>query len=339
MTVSVGHRQLSLDIEEEVFRHLLFHKALIDDSDEEIYGKLEKYIEVLSELKEGVHVTISDSYSRSIAMILELATESYLDPWDVDLARFCRMFMKKLRKQERFNLIVIGKLIRMAYSVLYMKSTDTLRKAEMSPEDDYVDEDPFYDWMEDDETFEVTKNILKAKQPPLIESVVHKGDRPVTLVDLLNALEEVGDEVELLKQQRREHLREKKMQDKRNRENINEKVYKEHTEEDIRLTWQRVNQFNGHPIPFSQIDHDFELDSNSTFISLLYLANWDKIKVWQRAFPKGEIMVKNIGQDKGDLEYGDLDENLRKAKEGGAKIVKPDELIVEEKTIPGNWNT
>jgi chromatin segregation and condensation protein Rec8/ScpA/Scc1 (kleisin family) len=339
VTIDLGHRQLSLDIEEEVFRHLLFHKSLIDDSDEEVYGKLEKYLKVLSDLKEEVHITIKDSYSRSIAMILELATESYLDPWDVDLVRFCKMFMKKLRNQERFNLIVIGKLIRMAYSVLYLKSSDTLRKAEMSSEDDFVDEDPFYQWMDDDETFEVTKNILKAKQPVLMESVVHKGDRPVTLVDLLNALEEVGDEVEILKQQRREHLKAKKMMDKRSRDNINEKVYMEHTEEDIRMTWQRVNQFNGHPIPFSQIDQDFELDANSTFISLLYLANWDKVKVWQRAFPRGEIMVKNIANEREDLEYGDLDENLKKAQEGEARIIKPDELIIEEKPIPSNWNT
>ncbi len=339
MTFSLGHRQLSLDIEEEVFRHILFHKALIDDSDEEVYHKLEKYLEVLSDLKEGVHVTIKDSYSRSIAMIMELATESYLDPWDVDLVKFCNMFVKKLRKQERFNLITIGKLIRMAYSILYMKSTDTLRKAEMSPEDDFVDEDPFYDWMENDETFEVTKNILKSKQPVLMESVVHKGDRPVTLMDLLNALEDVEDEVEVLKEQRRERLKSQKMMDKRNRENINEKVYKEHTEEDINMTWQRVNQFNGHPIPFSQIDQDFDLDANSTFISLLYLANWERVKIWQRSFPKGEIMVKNISRDSKDLKFGDLQENLEKAKDGKARIVKPEELIVEEKPIPTNWNT
>ena len=124
MVFSGASRQLSLDIEEEVFRHLIFHKALIDDDSEDMYGRLEKYMEILSDLKEGVHITIKDSYSRSIAMILELATESYLDPWDVDLVMFCKMFLGKLRKQERFNLMVIGKLIKMAYTVHYMKSSD-----------------------------------------------------------------------------------------------------------------------------------------------------------------------------------------------------------------------
>ena len=50
-------------------------------------------------------------------------------------------------------------------------------------------------------------------------------------------------------------------------------------------------------------------------------------------------MIKNISRDKGDLEFGDLAENLMKVKEGNARIVKPDELIVEEKPIPSNWNT
>ncbi|MGA1848318.1 MAG: hypothetical protein ACMUHB_03165 [Thermoplasmatota archaeon] len=339
MKGSPVHRQLSLDIEEEVFRHLLFHRSLIDDSDDDMYGRLEKYLEVLSDLKEGVHITIKDSYSRSIAMILELASENYLDPWDVDLVRFCKMFMKKLREQDRFNLMVIGKLIRMAYTVHYMKSSDTLRKAEMSPHDDHMEEDVFYDWMEDDETFEVTRGILQARRPPLVESVIHKGDRPVTLVDLLNALDDVRDEVDLFREQRRERIEIRKLTDRHNREDIQEKVYKEHTEEDIKLTWQRVNQFNGHPIPFSQLDQGFELDANSTFISLLFLANWERIKVWQRSFPRGEIMVKNISDGKEDLEFGDLDENLKKAEEGGARIRPPKEVIVEEKPIPRNWNT
>jgi len=339
MKGSSVHRQLSLDIEEEVFRHLLFHRSLIDDSDEDMYGRLEKYLEVLSDLKEGVHVTIKDSYSRSIAMVLELASENYLDPWDVDLVRFCRMFINKLREQDRFNLMVIGKLIRMAYTVHYMKSSDTLRKAEMSPQDDHLEEDPFYDWMEDDETFEVTKSILRTRQPPIVESVVHKGDRPVTLVDLLNALEDVEDEVVLLREQRKERVETRKLMHRHNLENIQEKVYREHTEEDIKLTWQRVNQFNGHPIPFSRLDQGFELDANSTFISLLFLANWERIMVWQRQFPHGEIMVKNISNEKGDLEYGELEGNLKKAEEGNARIRPPGEVIVEEKPLHPNYNT
>ncbi|MBN1540192.1 MAG: hypothetical protein JW939_08625 [Candidatus Thermoplasmatota archaeon] len=339
MTIRTGNRQLSLDIEEEVFRHLLFHKSLIDDSSENLYPKLERYLEVLSDLKEEVHITIKDPYSRSIALILELATENYLDPWDVDLVRFCRMFLKKLQSQERSDLVVIGKLIRMAYSVLYMKSNDTLRKAEMGPEEDPSDQEEFYDWMEEDETFEVTRSILKTRESVLVESVIHKGDRPVTLVDLLNAIEDVEDEVKLLKEQRRERLQERKMLDVRNRDNINDKVFKEHIEEEIKMTWQRVNQFNGHPIPFSKIDTGFQLDATSTFISLLYLANWDRIMMWQRSFPTGEIMVKNLQRENGDLEFGDLDENLRKVSEGKTRITKPEEIIVEEKPIPAHFNT
>jgi len=331
-------KQLSLDLEEEVFRHLIFHKSLIDDSDEVIYGKLDKYLEVLKNMNEGVHVTIKDSYSKSIAMVLELATEEYLDPWDVDLVRFSRMFLKKLKGQERFNLVVIGKLIRMAYTVHKLKSDNTLRKAEITQEEERFDDDQFYDWMDNDETFEVTRGILQAKKPPIVESVIHKGDRPVTLLDLLNALEEVEDEVSVLQKERKRRIETNRRLEELNMDNINEKVFKEHTDEDIHVTWQEINKFNGHPIPFTDIAQDINLDMESAFISLLYLARDDMIKVWQRSFPKGEIMVKNIGKGK-PLKYGDLDENLEKVMEGETEMETPGELIIEEKTIPGNWNT
>jgi chromatin segregation and condensation protein Rec8/ScpA/Scc1 (kleisin family) len=339
MSPEAVHRQLSLDIEEEVFKHLMFHKSIIDDSDEDMYSRLDKYLEVLHDMNEGVHVTIKDSYSKSIAMVLELATEEYLDPWDVDLVRFCKMFLKKLDGQERFNLVVIGKLIRMAYTVHLLKSENTLKKAELSQIDDFADEEHFYEWMDNDEKFEVTKGILHSKSPPIIESMIHKGDRPVTLVDLLNALEEVEDEVQVLQRERKRRIENELRMREFNREDINKKVFMEHTEEEIRMTWQRINKFNGHPIPLSQIEENFDLDTSSTFISLLYLARDDMIKVWQRSFPKGEIMVKNIGREKDNLKYGDLEENLEKAKEGKTDIEVPEELIVEKKSIPGNWNT
>jgi segregation and condensation protein A len=333
------HRQLTLDVEEEVFRHLVFHRSLIDDKDEVLYQRLEKYLDVLKGLKEGVHVTIKDPYSRSIAMVLELATEEFLDPWDVDLVRFCKLFMKKFAALERLDLMVVGKLIRMAYTVHNKKSINTLRKAELPSQDDDRDEDPFGEWMEDDETFAVTKSILTSGRPMLNESLLHRGDRPVTLLDLLNALEDVEGEMEVLREERRVRLETRQRLEKESRQNIRDKVYNENLEQDLTLTWQRVNQFNGHPIPLSQIEEGFELDLSSTLISLLYLAKMERVLLWQRSFPQGEIMVKNIGKDMSGLEYGELEENLEKAMAGEVRINKPAELIVDERPIPPNWNT
>ncbi len=331
-------RQLPLDIEEEVFRHLLFHKSLIDDEGE-VYERIDRYLQVLSELQEGVHVTIHDSYSRSIAMILELATEEYLDPWDVDLIKFCKLFINRIRSQDRLNLMVVGKLIRMAYTVHYLKSANTLKKAEITQEAVEFDDDGFSPWMEEDESFEVTRNIMQGEKAPISESVLHKGDRPVTLVDLLNALNEVNDEVEEFKRMRERRIENSKKLERHSRSLIDKKVYKENVEEEIRLTWQRVNKFNGHPIPLSQLNQGSDLDSTSTFISLLFLAMWSRVKVWQRRFPHGEIFVKNISKDGGDLEFGDLDENLDKARAGQAKLRPPEELIVEGKPVPDHMNT
>lgn len=339
MKTGTPPRQLSLDIEEEVFKHLMFHKSIIDDSDEDLYERLNRYLQVLSELNEGVHVTIRDSYSRSIAMVLELATEEYLDPWDIDLVKFCRLFIRKLRDQERMDLVVVGKLIKMAYTVHLLKSENTLRKAELNDGEEPYDEECYYEWMENDESFEVTRSILQGKQPPIIESLLHKGERPVTLLDLLNALEEVETEVDILKRERRRRVENRKRMDDISRSDISTKIFKEHTEEEIKLTWQRINKFNGHPIPLSRIEEGFELDAGSTFISLLYLARDDMIRVWQRSFPRGEIMVKNVRRGDEALKYGELEDNLERAKKGSVEVEREAELVVEKRPIPNNWNT
>ena len=331
-------RQLTLDIEEEVWQHLLFHKSMIDDDKVDLYEKLDRYMEVLKDIDEGVHVTIKDSYSRSIAMIMELAIDEYLDPWDLDLTRFCRLFMKKVKNTQRMNLMVVGKIIRMAYEVLYMKSSNTLLKAEYVEHAEEPEEDLFFGWMEDDETFEGLRNILKNEEPPISESVIHKGDRPVTLVDLLNALENVEDEVQKKRVDRVNRVKAKSEMDRSQRANINRKMVRENVEEEIKMTWQRVNKFNGHPISFEKINSGFELDPTSTFLSLLFLAKWDRIRIWQRKFPHGEIFVKNTSPGE-KLKFGELSENVNRVKRGSMSIPEGEELVVEKKEIPKNWNT
>ena len=333
-----GHRQLPLDIEEEVFRHLLFHKSIIEDEGDS-YSRMDRYISVLGELKEGVHVTIRDSYSRSIAMVLELAVEEYLDPWDVDIIRFCRMFMKKINGSEDVNLMVVGKLIRMAYTVHLLKSNTTLLKAEMGEEEaEDIGDDHFHHWMEDDETFRVTRSIIREKDPILVESILHKGDRPVTLVDLLEALKDVSLEIDTFQEARKKRQDASRKIDDLNRSLINRKVYKENPEEEIRLTWQRINRFNGHPIPFQDISSGFELDETTTFVSLLFLAKQSKIRIWQRRFPYGEIFIRNLDPG-GELRPGELEENERRVREGTGRIAAPGEIVVEKRPIPRNLNT
>ncbi|MDG6225652.1 MAG: hypothetical protein QCI82_09085 [Candidatus Thermoplasmatota archaeon] len=331
-------KQLPIDIEEYVFNHLLFHRSLIDDDSSDGYSRLDRYMEVLSQMKDGAHVAIRDSYSRSIAMIMELAIDEYLDPWDVDLVRFCKLFMDRLTKSERVNLLVVGKLISMAYSVHLLKSENTLKKAEVIEEDEPFDEG-YSEWMEDDESFRVTTGIIRSRDV-IMESLVRKGDRPVTLLDLLEALEDVEEEVKVLKESRSRHVEQVKRMDIASRTDIDRKMFSENIEEEIKLTWQRVNQFNGHPIPFSTIHRDFQLDETSTFISLLHLANWSRIMLSQRTFPKGEIFVKNIARGKEDgLEFGELETNIDKASSNDSRLIPPGELIIEERPIPPNWNT
>ena len=79
-----------------------------------------------------------------------------------------------------------------------------------------------------------------------------------------------------------------------NQGHLERQVHKDLLEEDMRLIWDRISHFNGHPISFMDIWDGTKLDWIVTLRSLLFLANGRWIKVWQNKFPFGEIYIKNI---------------------------------------------
>jgi hypothetical protein len=83
------------------------------------------------------------------------------------------------------------------------------------------------------------------------------------------------------------------------RARVTENMHKEDLEADITMTYSRICEFNGHPIPFSDIcDSDHE-DKVTTLISSLYLAERRKINIGQKEFPYGKILIENL-RDKKD---------------------------------------
>src|SRR5438093_4933760 len=76
--------------------------------------------------------------------------------------------------------------------------------------------------------------------------------------------------------------------------NFHRKVHGEDLTEDIALTWHRLAQFNGEPVPLRQITGGDVWDEVTVFMSLLFLAHLEKVKLWQKDFPYGEIYVKRL---------------------------------------------
>ena len=78
---------------ETVLNHLLFHKALISENNGA--ERISRYVSMLGEIDQGMHVALRDPFEKAVAAAFELVIEKQLDPWDLDLAQFTRMFLPK----------------------------------------------------------------------------------------------------------------------------------------------------------------------------------------------------------------------------------------------------
>jgi len=278
---------------DELINHLLFHKALIGEVDSG--ERIERYLELVRNLETGMHITINDEYEKSISLALELVMEQHFDPWDIDLVKFAKMYLKKLRKEKKVDLVTAGKIVLMAWSILKLQSDDVLTRADTPEEEEFY----FADWNFESEEFyepcesmDFTQAILDETSLPIQEKIWHKKTRAVTLMELVDAFNEAKVDVEKQKQlcEERRLLREQMKEE----EDFDEKVHKEDLEEDIYVTWQRICVHEEDSMLLEDIIDGSRDDLIARFVAILHLAIDSKIKIRQRRFPYGEIMITNI---------------------------------------------
>ncbi len=298
------------DLEEEtdktaIVDHLLFHKALI--SEEEDSARFDKYMDLIEQLEKGFRVTIKDPFDRSIAITFELAIEHQLNPWDIDLAKFSTEYLKHVKKEHELDLITAGRIILMAWMVLKLQSDEVLLNAqkfeEHEPEEDEYWPEPDGDWYANDDDFDYTTAVITSPSPPLQEMVWRKGKRRVSLVELINAFEEVKREAELQRILTDKRSKQREADKKMYRKSIGDKLHKENLNEEIRIIYERICKYDGQPIPIKKIYEDADLEDRITaMVSSLYLAHDQRIKLWQRNFPFGEIYIKNLHKELAEAE-------------------------------------
>ncbi|NBK25608.1 MAG: hypothetical protein EOM68_26760, partial [Spirochaetia bacterium] len=78
---------------EAVLNHLLFHKALIDEDQDDC--RMDRYLEILSEAEAGE--ALSDPMDESIRAVFHLVLNQGFDPWDIDLMEFTRLYAGKIK--------------------------------------------------------------------------------------------------------------------------------------------------------------------------------------------------------------------------------------------------
>lgn len=281
--------------EAEVVRHLMFHKALLGDEDNS--DKINHYLALARSAPEGEHVAIEDPFEKAIALAFELVLHEHMDPWKIDLVRFTTLYLERLRSVPEIDLITAGRLVLMAWTILKLQSDGVKERAEPPPAPEPPPEpDPWFGVEgidPGDPSVMYDEAILERGEVPIDEKIRHKGDRKVTFMELLEALEAARGEAEM-----RMQLVASREADKATRAAIRTAraegaAHKENQEEDIAEVWERIASLNGHPIPITDIQEKTREDVVKTLVSVLFLARSQKIKLWQENFPYGQIFVQN----------------------------------------------
>lgn len=264
---------------EAVMNHILFHKALIDEGNND--QRLDRYLNILSTAKEGE--SLSDPMDESVRSVFDLVLNQGFDPWEIDLLEFTRHYTMRLQDQE-VDLIVAGKLVHMAWSVLRLQSEETLHENERE------DELYFFEWDTEelmDQDSEVYQKLY-LPQDALKESVRRNPLRPVSLMELLDAFEEARSEVEVLQERERtrKELKLRKPRDFRNN------AHEEDLEQDVERTWSRIVRIGAGPILMLDLFTSDLNENLSTFLATLYLVRDGRLALWQDDLPYGDIYLE-----------------------------------------------
>lgn len=277
----------------ELINHLLFHKAIISEDDGG--ERIEEYLQLVRNIDSGMHIAIPDEFEKSISLVFELVMEHHFNPWDIDLIKFSKLYLKKIRGQKEVDLITGGKIVFMAWSILKLQSDELLMRADIPEEEEFY----FADWDISSEEFhdvpeslDFTQAVISEARLPIKEKIWNKKTRNVTLMELVDAFHDAKLDVEKQRILNEEKARFRELMNVD--EDFDEKVHKEDLEEDIYITWQRICMIEEDSMLLEDLIDGSQEDLISRFVSILHLSLEDRIRIHQRRFPYGEIVIKNI---------------------------------------------
>ena len=277
---------------EDVLNHLMFHKALT--ADHESGDRINRYMQMVREIEGGRYLAVRDPMEKAIAAAFELVIENQFNPWEIDLAAFTRLYMEKVRDDGVVNFVTAGKLVAMAWSILKMQSDALVAKADPPKPDEFF----FSDWdlgldvYDTPQQFDYTQVVLQGRVP-IQEAIRREGRRAVTLMELMQALDEAR--VEAARQLELAALREKMRPT--TAKDFEKKVHGEDLNEDLAFTWSRILQFNGTPVPLRSLADRDPWERITVFVSVLFLAKMEKVSISQEDFPYGDIFVKRLSEE------------------------------------------
>lgn len=274
----------------KVVQHLLWHKAMIPDEDDG--ARITSFIQMLESGNDGEHVSLPSGLHRDVAIAFELVSQHHLDPWDIDLSKFSSMYLREAQAQG-VDIVTAGRIIRMAWEVLKLQSDAVADKAvfrtEEAPQEIGWEDIP--DWGGDAAGLDFSERILALPRAPIDEKIRHKGDRRVTLMELLSAFQEVHDEAQVRLVQNEERLAARLALRRKMRGRLGSMMHREDVQAEMAETWERILEYPEGPVPFSGLHEKEVMDLVQTFTSVLSLAKAGRIRLEQDALPRDELFV------------------------------------------------
>ncbi len=305
---AVGVGAVPREAAERVLDYLIFHRALIGEA-EAPGDLLERYLGLVTRLKEGVHVVIADPYQKATALLFELVMDEAFDPWEIDLVRFTQAYLERMRSDGDVNFQVAGRLLYMAWSILYLQSAEVLRNREtpaapaLDPSADALD-DGFVGELDTPEALDVTTAVLGSTEaPPLVPMVRHAETRPVSLLELVHAF--AGAEEEARRAIRIEQLRERLREEQRATPEV--LVHGDIPERDLAEAWEVAK---GHPkgtaFPFLTLWTPAQGRDRlvAAFLACLFLAREQALELRQERLGESEILLVRTADERTPVAEG-----------------------------------
>jgi len=258
---------------EEIEQHLLFHKALTEDA--ESFERINGYMAILSQAAGGER--LEDPIDESIRAAFSLVIENGIDPWEIDLSEFVRIYTNKVA-ENRFDMIVAGKLILMAWKALRLQSDATRDKVEPQESEFEIPDDFFFEENEG----------LFVPQVSFSEAYAREPIRRVTMYELIDAFEDARNEIAIQRERERVRIAIKEKEPK----NFDNKAHEEDDEKVVRKVWESIQKLGTGEICINEL-YDGELMHNLTvFIAVLHLVRDGFLEIRQDTMPYGEIFIE-----------------------------------------------
>ncbi|MCI4316998.1 MAG: hypothetical protein L3J96_00535 [Thermoplasmata archaeon] len=289
---------------QRVLDYLIFHRSLLGERDG-TPALLERYMVLVRNLKEGVHIVIPDPFQKATAMLFELVMDEEFDPWEIDLVRFTQLYLERVKGTEEVDFAVAGRLVYMAWSILYLQSEGIL-KLRQPPPDAPSDglalgaplDDGYLGALETPEQLDVTTAVLGAAEgPALVPMIRHSETRPVSLIELVSAFGEAEEQAR--RTLRIQALRERLREEQRTTPEV--LVHGDIPERDLADTWAVARTHPvGEPFPFLSLWRVAQGREHlvSLFLASLFLVKERAVELRQERLGESPIELVRLTEER-----------------------------------------